>query len=149
MSKERRTVTLDKDLQDRLDDPSVNASGLVNQLLRSHFGENSERQRLEIRRDRLQDELDELMNAVETKREQLERVEAQLAEHTANLDGRLQTADNALPSRLVLERQFDAPPEEHQGVKSHAEKAGVEPAEFWDALCDYRANNTTQHTQHE
>lgn len=78
MTKDRLTVSLEPENAEYLRRDDINASGLVNNLVEEHrkggVGEDYLR---ELREKQLQSELESLMNQVEVKREELDRVQKQ------------------------------------------------------------------------
>jgi len=81
MSKERRTVTLDPDADDYLNQNGVNASELVNELVKNHMSAGGNRRMmLKLRAEQIRSEISELEGRVETKQAELESIQAELDE---------------------------------------------------------------------
>lgn len=80
-SKKRVSASVDPDVARYLQQTSVNASGLINKLVKKHQTAGGTQQAmLELRRDQLQSELNDLENSVEVKENELQQVEQKLNE---------------------------------------------------------------------
>jgi len=93
MSKERRTVSLDEDVDEFLGSEGVNASELVNKLVKNHASAGGDKQSmLELREEQLKSDISSLEGRVESKREELEAVQEQLSQYRDKREDRLQEA---------------------------------------------------------
>lgn len=105
MSKDRRTVTLDPEVDDYLDREGVNASELVNKLVRNHMTAGGDDEAiLQLRKQQIQSEIQELANRKETKKQEFEQVESKLSELSDDRGDVFDDAVDALtPSDLRAE----------------------------------------------
>lgn len=124
MSKEQRTVTLDPDLDEYLSQPSVNASALVNSLLRQYVENGGEFGTIrEFRLQQLESEYEDLANRARRKLEEYNELQASPdpSEETTVDDGR--RAD-------ILDKVRMVPRDEsHPVVQDAAEELGLGPSE--------------------
>lgn len=135
MSKERRTVTLDPKTDEYLSQEEVNASKLVNKLVRDYTGAGgNSRAMLELREQQLESELSELESRTETKRDELERVREQLGAHEDQRETILDEARNTL-------RDTQLEPG-NPAVQTWADKADMSVEEFLDVLLDEGGGGT-------
>lgn len=129
MSKERRTVSLDPEVDEHLAKDGVNASELVNSLVKSHADAGgNERAMLELREQQLESELADLESRTERKRQELQQVRDRLDE---TRDEREQIVTEA---RNTLTRIPDDP--ENEAIQNWAEKAGMSPEAFLQAVSE-------------
>jgi len=107
MSKERRTVSLDEEVEQYLSGEGVNASQLVNKLVKTHAKSGgNKRAMLELREDQLVSEIEELHGRIQSKEDELESVREQLAEFEDEKERKIAQAKDALTERdLVTESQ--------------------------------------------
>lgn len=127
MSKEVRSVTLDPDVDSYLSTPNVNASGLINRLVKHHqLGGGDGVQMLELRRQQLRSEIESMERSVEAKREELERINEQISEYETDIEEIVREADEALDEHL---RSADNP-----AVKNWAQKAGISQQKLLEKL---------------
>lgn len=97
MSKERTSISVDPEVANYLNQESVNASGLVNDLIKQYMGDDtSEQQLLKMRRDQLDSEIASLEGQLETKRSERERVNEAIAEHQHEQEHVIESAAEAL-----------------------------------------------------
>lgn len=123
MSKERRTVTLDEEVDEYLGSEGVNASELVNRLVKSHLSSGGgKRAMLELRAEQLESELSELNGRVDTKESELAQVRGRLGDVR---DERQDVVDEA---REKLSNTPLKP--ENPAVRRWAEKAGMDVEAF-------------------
>ncbi|MFB1066471.1 hypothetical protein [Natrinema sp. H-ect4] len=121
MSKDRKTFSLDPDVADYLDDPSINASGLVNRLLREYFeGGGSQGMMVELRKQQLRHEKQSLEQQQEVIDEELERLDEQEEKASTEYETAL------TPLLDTLEKGGHVWPD-HQLVKEVARDYAVEP----------------------
>lgn len=127
MSKERRTVTLDPDVDQYLDEEGVNASQLINHLVENHFTlGGDEIGMLRLREQQLESDITELESRLSSKRKELEQVQYRLDEHRDDQDSVLLEAAETLPPDV---RTPDNP-----AVETWAKKANLPVSEFLDRL---------------
>lgn len=107
MSKERRTVSLDRDVDDYLDRDGVNASELVNKLVKSHMTAGGDQEAmLELRKQQLESDVQELQSREETKRQELQQVRDRLETIDEEQRARIETAAERLDAQdLELRNQ--------------------------------------------
>lgn len=79
MSRERISATVDPGVKEQLDQQDVNASGLVNKLLKQYFstGGDSEKM-LELRKEQIKSDIEQHKSSISTLENELETVEARL-----------------------------------------------------------------------
>lgn len=127
MSKGRTSLSLDDDVLAYLQQDSVNASGLVNQLVRNHMaGGDQDETLLRVHREQLQEEVESHERAAERKRTLLKHVEESI-ETTEEKQSRIiaQAANTLEPQMLDVE---------NPATRNWAQKAGMEPEEFVTTL---------------
>lgn len=127
MSKERRAVSLDPEVDAFLARDEVNASGLVNDLVKRHMNGDAGAEALrDLRKKQLRSELDSLETRAERKREELETIEDVEAEAEQEREATLQDA---------IEKVADAPRDPtNPAIKTQAARAGMDPETFVDEL---------------
>lgn len=127
MSKERRAVSLDPEVDAFLARDEVNASGLVNDLVKRHMnGDAGEEALRELRREQLQSEIESLEADAERKREELETINEVESEAEAEREATLQEA---------IDKCDGVPRDpENPAIQTQAAKVGMEPEEFVDEL---------------
>ena len=129
MSKERRAVSLDPEVDAFLAREEVNASGLVNDLVRRHMNGDTGTDALrELRREQLKSEIESYEKQAEQKREELETLNKVESEAEQEQAAKLQ---DAIERCEGLPRDPDNP-----GIKTQAAKVGMDPEEFVDELPD-------------
>jgi len=123
MSKERRTVTLESEVNDYLAQDHVNASGLVNDLVKRHMnGDDTDGAIREFRIRQLEEEAEEYASRAERKRTEADRLKQAATEKKAEKREELQKA---------IEQLADAPRDsENRAVKTQARKLGIEPEDL-------------------
>lgn len=134
MSKTVTSVSLDEDLAERVsNDDSVNLSGTVNMLLREYFqGGRGDLAMLELREEQLQSEVSSLANDLETKREELARVQERIA---AVRDERQDQRQSTIEDAFEIFDDIDRPylDESNPHVQRFAEQLDMEPADLLEA----------------
>lgn len=126
MTKERRAVSIDEDVDEYLDQPHVNASGLVNDLVKRHMNGDVEDGIREYRIRQLREEADEYETRAERKREQAEKLR-ELAEE--------QQDERREELSAVIDQLADAPRDpSNPAIKTKAKKVGLTPEELVDEL---------------
>jgi len=132
MSKDRRTVSLDPKVQQYLSESGVNASELVNDLVKTHMGAGgNERAMLELRREQVKDSIADLENQLESKRGRLKVINEKLNEYQTKDERTLEQADSALDESDLEER--------NQKVEYWAGELQLTVEEFVDRLQEYRS----------
>lgn len=127
MSKQRRAVSLDPEVDAYLGREEVNASGLVNDLVKRHMnGTDGEKALRELRKKQIRSELESLETRAEQKREELQTIDAVEAEREDEREAKLQDAIDACSE---LPRDPENP-----GIKKQAERVGMDPEAFVDEL---------------
>lgn len=127
MSKERRTVSLEPDVHDFLSKEGVNASQLVNKLVKNHAtAGGDERAMLELRAEQLRSDINELETRTQTKQDELDKVEERLSEYRTERNEIIVDAADALS-----DVSLDA---ENPAIQNWAEKADMGVDEFITAL---------------
>ena len=123
MSKERRTVTLESEVNDYLAQDHVNASGLVNDLVKRHMnGDDTDGAIREFRIRQLEEEAEEYASRAERKRTEADRLKQAATEKKAEKREELQKA---------IEQLADAPRDpDNPAVESQARKLGIEPEDL-------------------
>lgn len=133
MSKERKTFTLDSEVYDYLQQPGVNASGLVNDLVKRHMnGDGVDGAIREYRIRQLEEEADEYASRAERKRAQAEKLKEIEESEQEERESELQDAIEKLEG---VPRDSGNP-----AVQTQARKLGMEPAELVDKLPDRDAD---------
>jgi len=124
MSKERTSLSLDPEVASFLRQDRVNASGLVNTLVKQYInGTDTDRQMVKLRLQQVESELTDLTDRVENKQNERDRLESRLsdidaedkAELTAAIE-RIQTTESALSGEvriLTPDEQLQAIADEH------------------------------------
>lgn len=131
MSKKRRTVTLDPDVDEHLQREGVNASELVNDLVQAHFTVGGDkRAMLEMRENQLVSDIEELEARRESKEKELENVRKQLEDLTRGNESVIEEAADVIPESVTSP--------ENPAVKNWAADAGISPEELLERLDEYR-----------
>lgn len=122
MSKERRTITLDPAADEYLGQEGVNASELVNKLVKNHYAAGGdELSMLDLREQQLESDVANLEARLETKREELEQIRDRKRSLKDEKDDRLDDAVDALAGR---HGQLQA---SNPAVENWADKLGMPP----------------------
>lgn len=129
MTKRRRSVSLEPDVHDYLSREEVNASALVNELVRRHMdGGMEDAAVLRLRKQQVESEVDHLKARTENKVEELEKLESKLESCTNQQQQKLEEV------RAILD---DVPADPtNPAVQNHAENLDMTPEELLDALDD-------------
>lgn len=127
MSKERRAVSLDPEVDAYLAREEVNASGLVNDLVKRHMNGDAGTDALrELRREQLRSEIESLEADAERKREELETINEVESEAEQEREAKLQDA---------IDKAKDAPRDpDNPAIKEQAKRVGMDPSEFVQEL---------------
>jgi len=135
MSKERRTVTLESEVNDYLAQDHVNASGLVNDLVKRHMnGDDTDGAIREFRIRQLEEEAEEYASRAERKRSEAQRLKQAAEQRQAEKEGEISDA---------LARLKGVPRDaEHPAVKTQARKVGVEPSELVEQMPENNTDDT-------
>lgn len=127
MSKERRTVSIDPEVDDYLGQEGTCASTLVNKLVKQHMsGGASEEQILRFRLKQVKSQESELESRLENKRNERRELEQRLKQYTGFKEEIIADAEDALNPRM-LQADNDA-------VKNWAQKADMSVADFIDEM---------------
>jgi len=133
-NKERRTVSLDADADRYLDRDGVNASELVNKLVKQHMnGGASESEILEFRKKQIESEYEDLANRAQRKIEEYNELERRVDEATGFEDG----YETELRDILEKAEEGAIPPKESPRIQRLAqEEYGSESAtgKVWSDL---------------
>lgn len=129
MSKERRAVSLDPEVDAFLARDEVNASGLVNDLVKRHMnGTDGEKALRELRKEQIRSEIDSLETRAEQKREELETIDTVEAEREDERESELADA---------IEKAEGAPRDpQNPAIQEQAKRVGMDPDAFIDELPD-------------
>jgi len=132
MSKQRLSASVDADVHEYLTKDSVNASGLINELVKNRMKSGGgQRAMLELREKQLESDVADLENRAETKRKELAQVREELSEYESETDAVLKEAVDELEG-------VDTDPS-NPAIQRWADKAGVAPPEFADRLDQLRS----------
>lgn len=129
MSKERRTVSLEPDVDAYLSRDGVNASELVNDLVkRSMNGTDTDDALKQLRKEQLRSEIEDLQNRAENKREELKTIEELEEEKEEEQTAKLEDA---------IEKAKGAPRDpDHPAIQAQSKRVGMTPEEFIEELPD-------------
>ena len=129
MAKERRTVTLEREVDDYLAQDHVNASGLVNDLVKRHMnGDDANGAIREFRMNQLLEQANEYEMRAKRKREEVNRLQEVAKEKEATRDEEVQKVVEKLSG---VERDPENP-----AIKRNADKLGITAQELLDKLPD-------------
>lgn len=129
MSKQRRAVTLEPEVDEYLSQEHINASGLVNDLVKRHMnGEDSKAAIREFRINQLEDEAEEYDGIAERKRERAERLREVAEQEQSERKQAVQEVIDDLVAKDVP-RDPDNP-----AIKTQADNLDMEPTELLDEL---------------
>jgi protein subunit release factor A len=131
MSKQRRAVTLEPEVDEYLSQEHINASGLVNDLVKRHMnGEDTEAAIREFRINQLEDEAEEYAGIAERKRERADKLREVAEEKKAERDKKVSEVVNDLAEN-------DVPRDpDNEAIKTSAKKLDMTPEELLDELPD-------------
>ena len=128
MTKKRTSLSLDPEVADYLSQEHVNASGLVNSLVKKHMnGGASEDMIRQFRIKQVQSELESIESQAQQKREELEKLQEIDEERQEEQQQKIKDAEEAL-SRIP-NLTVDNP-----AVETWAEKCDMEPSELLDEV---------------
>lgn len=127
MGKKRTSVSVDEDVYRYLQRDDVNASGLVNQLVRNYMiGPDDGLMMLRLREEQLRSEREELQDRLENRSQELQRIEERIGAVTADREEILNDAEDTFtPSMLDPE---------NPAVEIWADRLGVTPEEFIERM---------------
>jgi len=129
MSKQRRAVTLEPEVDEYLSQEHINASGLVNDLVKRHMsGDDTEAAIREFRINQLEDEAEEYAGIAERKRERAERLREVAEQEQSERKQAVQEVVDDLVNKDVP-RDPDNP-----AIKTQADNLDMEPKELLDEL---------------
>lgn len=127
MSKERRTVSLEPDVDDYLSRPAVNASALVNELVSRHMdGETGDGAVMRLREEQVESEVQHLKTRVEKKREELEAIRQQRQNRESAKEASLEASIDDLEG---TPRDPTNP-----AIQTHADRLNMSPADLVEEL---------------
>jgi len=142
MSKQRTSVSLEPEVAEYLQRDAVNASGLVNKLVKEHMaGGRTEDEILEFRIKQVESEVGDLSDRLERKREEYEKLQERRVEHKQEKETEKNqhwkdAVQNIEPPQHLAEydslpdRDEWEPPVDNQKVQIYADRLGIEPEEF-------------------
>lgn len=128
MSKQNISASVDEDVADYLGQDHVNASGLINRLVKQHMNGASKEVLREFRRKQLLEEVDDLESRAERKRKEAEKLAEVTQEEQTEREKELEEVAEELAG---VERDPENP-----AVKAQASKLGIEPEELLEELPD-------------
>lgn len=132
------SISLDRDVKERLDDLPVNRSELANRVFREYiYGSNGRLDGLKFREKMLEQEIEELEDRLDEKRSQLEKIQ-QEREESADIDDELQEAFDILDSPAKSQGGLDP---DNPAVQNWASKLGMRPKELIDRYRQYSENS--------
>lgn len=127
MSKERTSLSLDPEVAQFLQQDHVNASGLVNKLVKQYMGGGAGEDMIrQFRIEQLEGELNELQAQEEQKRKQLQQLKEVSQQKTEEQKQALEEAKDALQG---TPKEPDNP-----AIKNWASDLGMSPEELIDEL---------------
>jgi len=127
VSKERRAVSLDPEVDAYLARDEVNASGLVNDLVKRHMnGDAGAEAMRELRERQIRSEIKSHENQAEQKREELQRLREVAEEKADEREADLQDA---------IDKCEGVPRDpENAAIQTQAKNVGMDPEAFVDEL---------------
>lgn len=132
MSRERISATVEPNVKEYLEKDQINASGLINKLLKQHFqagGDNEEM--LQLRKEQLQSEIEQHKSSIGTLENELEKVNERLDTIREEKQTDLEEAMEVLET---VPWQIDNP-----AIQTHAEELDMSPEDLIGHLEDYHA----------
>lgn len=130
MSKKRRSVSLEPKVHEYLSREEVNASALVNDLVRRHMdGAAEDAAIIELRKQQVESEVDHLRARTESKLNELEQLEEKLQTHSSQRRAELENA---------LEKLQSVPQEpSNPAIRTHADKLDMTPEQLIEKIDEY------------
>ena len=114
MSKQRTSVSIDEEVAVYLKQDGVNASGLVNRLVKAEMdGAGGDMQLIKLRLEQVESQLESLESQVDQKREEKRRLQRRLEEHKTETQEKIADAAEQLgehmlePDNLAVQRWAD------------------------------------------
>jgi chromosome segregation ATPase len=127
MSKQRTSVSIDEDVAMYLQQDGVNASGLVNRLVKAEMGgADGDKQLIELRLEQVESQIESLQSQLEQKQRERERLKARLRKHQSEREEMLADAQEAISEEM---RDPDNP-----AVETWAEKMNITTDELLSRL---------------
>jgi len=127
VSKDRITVSLEPEVASYLQQDAVNASGLVNNLVKKQMGgESSEAAMVKLRLEQVSSKIEQTESALQNKRGEKERLEERLSEIQSTNEERLEEARQQLKG---VPKDPDNP-----AIQNWAEKLDLKPSELLEKL---------------
>jgi len=134
MSKQRRSVSLEPEVHEYLSRDEVNASALVNDLVRRHMnGAAEDAAIIEMRKQQVESEVEHLRTRTESKISELEQLEAKLENHTSQRQAELDDA---------LEKLQSVPADpSNAAIRTHADKLDMTPEQLIEKVEAYEVDD--------
>jgi len=127
VSKDRITVSLEPEVASYLQQDAVNASGLVNNLVKKQMGgKSSEAAMVKLRLEQVSSKIEQTESALQNKRGEKERLEERLSEIQSTNEERLEEARQQLKG---VPKDPDNP-----AIQNWAEKLDLKPSELLEKL---------------
>ena len=125
MSKERRTVSIEPDVDEYLSREGVNASELVNELVKNHYSAGGdEKAMLKLREQQLESDVRSLEGQITEKEKELNQIRNRLLEFEDQTETILKEAADVLVTTDP----------ENEALKTWARKADLSPERFAERL---------------
>jgi len=132
MAKENISATVDPEVAEFLSKSTVNASGVVNRAVKREMGilDSNDNEMLKLRLEQIREEREDLENRAERKAELEKRLERRVeSEEQERKTRRQEVVDRCVKKWAYLPESADT-----EAVKVQAEKAGMEPEAFYEAV---------------
>lgn len=128
MSKERRSISIETDVDEYLSREGVNASQLINELVKNHYSAGGdEKAMLKLREQQLESDVRSLEGQIAEKENELDQIRDRLSEFHDQTETILQEASDVLVTTDP----------ENEALKTWAGKADLSPDEFAEKLETY------------
>jgi len=133
MPKENISATVDPEVAEYLSKETVNASGVVNRAVKREMGilEEGDEDLLKLRLEQIQDERQDLEERAERK----ESMENRLKKRLNKSEQKERTKRQEVVERCV-ENWRHLPERDSPAIETQADKAGMEPDAFYEALTE-------------
>lgn len=136
MSKERISASIDPDLAELLDQEHINKSGTVNKLLRKYFDGGADKEQiLDFRIEQLSGEIEEMEQRLESKRQQLSRLQERR-------QGKRNEKEQTIQEAVEMLGPGDWTPDDRK-IQYWANEAGVEETTLIDRLNNHHNSTST------
>lgn len=131
--KVRRSITVEKEVNEMLSQERVNASGLLNDLARQHFSSGGSRElMLDLRIEQVESDIGELESRIESKKEELEHLKEEKKMISEQESAEIKEAIESVEKIVPEKRSVD-----NVAVKNKAEKVGLTPKQLLDRVEEY------------